>query len=85
MSEKDGGPAFPRGPGVSAEPGYWHQDGMTYRQWLDGMALCGVLSNEGICRTITEKAGKTGQLEGQITAELVVACADAMIKVRENE
>jgi len=50
MSEiNDGGPAFPRDGNIPAHAKHVHsQSGMTRRQWLEGMAMQGILANPNI-------------------------------------
>ena len=56
MSEKDGGPAFPLsdlsaygiGPAISDEGTRYLMSGMSYRRWLAGQAISGLLAGSRI-------------------------------------
>jgi len=91
MSEKDGGPAFPRLalkvtlPDGSVVP---NDPGMTLRDWFAGKAL----SNPAICSgeakewELTAWFGKNtvGITRQQIVAKQAASYADAMLKERDK-
>ena len=96
MSEKinDGGAAFPRPIGqadgietaLGGTRGEYNraQAGMTYRQWLAGMALQGILANpEPIEITVDDR--NAGRDVYKIIVELAVKYADAMLKEQEAQ
>lgn len=84
-------PAFPLHGGVPTGGRYANGDkeysegipGMTYRQWLVGMALQGLLANVSIMR-----AAATVEENGLAMAKTLVDCAtqaaDAAIKAQEK-
>lgn len=80
MSEKDGGPAFPR-PISETDKGTDYeailsmdQSGMSIRDWFAGQALAGVLARDDLA---------VGEIRGIVIGAYMVA--DAMLAEREKE
>lgn len=78
MSEKDG-PAFP----------YNHGDytwsGMSYRQWLDGEALAGVLANPKLMDALSTIGAQEPKRSVSLAVRIAIAHVDEMLRARETQ
>lgn len=87
-------PAFPRGRVVDHNGVFEaaEQEGMTYRQWLVGMALQGLLANTGVMRGVISETSKLhpagsdeqAQIMLDVLAGSAAAHADAAIRAQEK-
>lgn len=71
----EGGYAFPRPQSETPQEFAWHQEGMTYRDWLIGMAMQGILANPNY----------KGFAEIEDVSEFAIKQADSVIEKRYKE
>lgn len=75
MTQKNGGPAFPRAPlGEDCNKPWGHQDGMSLRDWFAGQALAGIMANSNIAHDAYPR---------NVAAQDAYALADAMLEARQ--
>ena len=60
-------------------------DGMTYRQWLVGMALQGLLSNHAYTLVAQHESSNGGGDVGRIHAKIAIQAADAVLAELERQ
>ena len=93
MSSNDGGPAFPT-PALETivqaqpdEPVDFHtvatgiREGMSLRDWFAGMAVTGIINDDGAKR----KAAEQGVEGPEAIAYFAYKLADAMLRAREEQ
>jgi len=82
MSEKnDGGFVYPQIDGDT----WTHEEGITRRDWLAGLAMQGMLSEDGWLNAITDVCVTTGRNSDSVLAEFAYDKADAMIAEGEKQ
>ncbi len=78
-------PAFPTDDEAQTGPNTWHFAGMTYRQWLAGLAMQGMCSDNATIAQATKEARGTKDSGCDIIARLAVLQADSLIAELERK
>lgn len=72
MTQKNGGPAFPRAPlGEDCNKPWGHQDGMSLSDWFAGQALAGIMTAPDDLKSASD------------AAQIAYRIADAMLEARQ--